>query len=245
MNLLTLYDTLWVYEGVSRHKREHGHPAVQLFLCLDGPFRLVFPDGTVESRACIVNALHPRLCDQPGLRIVLVNVEYGTGLAQRLRRRYLSVAPWLALDDAWADDLIARYQAGTWRDNPVLLFAPLLDCDPPPLADDRLAGVLDYLREHAEMPYSASSLARVANLSTSRLMHLFKELMQVPVCRYLQWRRMRLAFRLIGQGKNLTEAALLCGFADLSHFHRMFVRLFGLPPSQIIQKSSFVQVVVH
>lgn len=244
MNQLTLYESLWVYEGRSQRKREHGHPAIQLFLSPDEPFRLDFPGEQVECRACIVNALHPRLCDHEGVAIVLFNVEYETLASVRLKNAYLGERPYCVLDDSLAERLIALYQAGEWRSDPLRILEALLPADEVPPRDLRITRVLDYLKGDVECLYNTAELARLACLSESHFLHLFKEQMRIPVRKYLQWRRMRQALILLGQGKSLTEAALLCGFADLSHFNRTFQKMFGLPPSRVLQKSSFVQVQV-
>ncbi len=89
------------------------------------------------------------------------------------------------------------------------------------------------LREHPDKPHALDQVARKANLSPSRFLHLFKAATGVPFRRYRMWVRMGAAVRSMTAGRSLTEAALAAGFASSSHFSTAFREMFGLSPSQL------------
>ncbi|MCR9161291.1 MAG: helix-turn-helix domain-containing protein [Nannocystaceae bacterium] len=86
----------------------------------------------------------------------------------------------------------------------------------------------------------AGALGRT-QLSRSRFLHLFSEEVGSPWRTYLVWRRAQVAMSAASTGTSLTEAAHFAGYADLAHFSRQFVALFGVPPGQLVKASHFVQ----
>lgn len=76
-------------------------------------------------------------------------------------------------------------------------------------------------------------LARLTKLSESRLAHLFRRDVGIPVRQYRLALRMEQAVREIAAGGSLTRAAYAAGFADPAHFCRICRRMFGGPPSQL------------
>ena len=56
--------------------------------------------------------------------------------------------------------------------------------------------------------------------------------MGVPPHRYLTNVRLQRAAERLRAGAGVTETALDCGIANLSHFIRLFRRAYGVPPSR-------------
>jgi len=50
---------------------------------------------------------------------------------------------------------------------------------------------------------------------------------------YLLWLRITKALGIISEGRTLTEAAHVAGFADSAHFSRTFRRMFGIPAAAL------------
>ena len=85
-------------------------------------------------------------------------------------------------------------------------------------------------------------LTEVAYLSESRLLHLFKEEMGLPVRNYILWYKLKIVLEHILEGNALTTASYSAGFADQAHMTRTFTRMTGVPPSLLTKNSKFVQV---
>jgi len=108
--------------------------------------------------------------------------------------------------------------------------------------DQRVRAALDYLQAQPIKNVAARELADAVHLSESRLAHLFKQQVGIPVRRYLMWLRLMDAIEYAFAGKTLTDAAASAGFADSAHFTRTFQAMFGVQPSVVVQHSQFVQV---
>jgi AraC-like DNA-binding protein len=111
---------------------------------------------------------------------------------------------------------------------------------PEPL-DPRVAKTLDRMRTSDGQRASAADLARQVHLSTSRLSHLFKNQVGIPMRRHLLWLRLIEAVRAMLAPSSFTMAAHAAGFADAAHLSRTFRRMFGLSPSDFLKDSQFVQ----
>lgn len=96
----------------------------------------------------------------------------------------------------------------------------------------RVRRVLAYLRTaDADTDTSLAALAAHAALSESRLQHVFRESIGLPVRPYVLWLRLQRAIAAIGSGVPLAAAAAQAGFADAAHMTRTFRRMFGVTPA--------------
>ena len=102
----------------------------------------------------------------------------------------------------------------------------------------RVRRVLLYLsRQDLDRPAtSLARLAKVADLSPSRLMHIFTESLGIPLRPYLLWLRVQRAAGALAAGHTITEAAHLAHFADAPHLTRTFRRMFGVTPCELIRR---------
>jgi AraC-like DNA-binding protein len=98
--------------------------------------------------------------------------------------------------------------------------------------------VLEHLRrDHLERrETSLTTLARVAGLSRSRLMHVFTESVGIPLRPYLLWLRVQRAACALNSGYSVTEAAHLAGFSDAPHLARSLRRTLGATPRQVLRR---------
>lgn len=87
------------------------------------------------------------------------------------------------------------------------------------------------LHDAKEVP-RVSRLAREAGMSRESFSRAVRRKTGLPPSRYLHCLRIEKARWLLRQGKSITETALASGYADQSHFHRMFVRLCAITPGR-------------
>ena len=96
--------------------------------------------------------------------------------------------------------------------------------------------ILDAVRtmeNHIGNPVSLGTLAQNANISPRQLNRLFKDKLSRSTMGYYRDLRLDKAHNLLTNSPlPLTEIALAAGFANSSHFSRLFSQYFGRPPSE-------------
>ena len=126
------------------------------------------------------------------------------------------------------------------RDALILRLADgLLAADPSVSAGGRplrldsaaLARARDFLDSRRSVVRSVE-LERVAGLTRFELARQFRALYGTSPYRYSLQRRLDFARQELQRGQPLAQVALEAGFADQSHFTRMFVSVYGMPPGR-------------
>ena len=94
------------------------------------------------------------------------------------------------------------------------------------------AKVRDYLHAHATENPSPAQLAAIAKRHPTHVMRVFRQKTGVTIGDYIQAVKIDLACRLIRERElTLTQIASVCGFADQSHFIRVFRKAMAVSPS--------------
>jgi AraC-like DNA-binding protein len=201
---------------------------------LDGAWR--------RARGVLIDTDVGHAFDCAGQLTAIGWIEGESRLAAQLRDRVLDGRPYALLSEPLcgrlADGLgpAAGTAAGCpeayqrWRD---ALGCLAVDVTPEPGYDDRIAAVLDHLRATPSPPPSVEDLMQIAHLSQSRLQHLFRDQVGVPIRRYLLWHRYLTALSLLADGASVTRAAHAAGFADSAHLTRTAVRMNGFTPTKM------------
>jgi AraC-like DNA-binding protein len=102
--------------------------------------------------------------------------------------------------------------------------------------DARIVQAIKRMRDEPCEAHALAELCKHAGLSSSRFLHLFKEVTGVPLRRYRIWNRIGAAARAIARGASLTEAAHSAGFASSAHFSTAFRDMFGMMPSELFAR---------
>jgi len=220
--------------------KPHQHSALQLAVGFDRMPRIQLGGVWQHVHGVLVgtDVLHAFRCDGCLTAIGWIEGESRTG--QELREQVLEGRPYVVLDEVRclriAEALRPVLHASVSCDEAHARWRRALGelevgLAPEPELDPRIASVLEHLREAPSPPPSVGDLARIAYLSESRLQHVFREQVGVPIRRYLLWQRYLTALRLLADGSPVTEAAFAAGFADGAHLTRTAVRMNGYPPT--------------
>ena len=219
----------------------HHHSALQLTVGIDGVVGMDFGDGWASLHGALVDTDVPHAFDGSGGLFGLGWIESESPLGEGLRR-VLGGRKWAPLERETAAEIAAALapclgEAVTcdvahrrWRAAIAVVTGV---SDDRPVTDERIVAVLLHLRETPRPPPRVVDLARLAHLSESRLQHLFREQVGVPIRRYLLWHRLLTAMGLIADGHGVTEAAHLSGFADAAHLTRTMRRMNGVAPTEL------------
>lgn len=105
---------------------------------------------------------------------------------------------------------------------------------PGPLTLKQRRSLEDYVEVHIDQDLSLEQLARVAELSATRLKQHFKESFGVTPHQYVLTQRVRRAeFLLRHRRLPVAQVAQEVGFAHQSHLAQWMKRLLGVTPSQV------------
>ncbi len=102
--------------------------------------------------------------------------------------------------------------------------------------DARINKAIAYIKKDVSTHLTTHDIAKTVFLSESRLQHLFKENVGIPIRKYIHWQRLMTASKNIMSGQNFTTAAFESGFSDSPHFNRTFSKMFGMTPSDIFKQ---------
>ena len=98
--------------------------------------------------------------------------------------------------------------------------------------DDRVLAVIEHIGRHLTDPLTIADLASVANLSASRLGHLFAEQVGSSPQQFVQARRIGMAKQLLDlTNRPIADIAAEVGYPDPLYFSTRFRRQVGLSPS--------------
>ena len=232
---------------------EHRLGAAALCVGIDRPFRVLESESDLwrEGRSVLVppGCLHEIRVGGAILAILFVEPESDDYVALK---DAMSDGEWQCLYGLKEEATVLAALDEVWRQQPdAATIRGVLDCWVPapdpghrqPL-DSRIQRVIELMKEDLNRNQSLGELADCVSLSPTRLVHLFKEQVGVPIRRFRQWRRMREVAARIVRGETLTDAALSAGFADSSHFSRAFRNMFGITPSSIFGRAANVHIVI-
>jgi len=258
MNRLRIFknNTAILIIGSDVQATYHSHHALQVSFALSNSFRLAWETSTTSTECgefegvIIAPDLKHRLDGRSGVQaLLLIDPEHI--YAQLLTKKLLKggvVAPLpMSLLAPLKKRAATKSQSDVkelWSNNPITELLNVLLPSGTGLSqiDHRVRAALNYLQSQSIKNVAASELADVVHLSESRLAHLFKQQVGIPVRRYLMWLRLMDAIDSAFAGNSLTNAAAHAGFADSAHFSRTFQSMFGIQPSVVVQHSQFIQV---
>lgn len=102
-----------------------------------------------------------------------------------------------------------------------------------------IPAIREYIEAHVHEPIKVSQLAAVANVHPVYFARAFKASCGMSVLRYIRQRRVSAAAAVLGKKPvRLVDVANQFGFADQSHFTRVFREEFGASPSKFIAKAA-------
>lgn len=229
--------------GLTPHRNATG----VLAIALDGTIGVADDPGagtssyrTARSVLILPNSLHHLRID--GGRMAFLYVDpFGRDLAA-LRARMADIglrAAFDLIDEQNTIELFRNVAARRLAPERALQSArQLLGVAEGATPDARIVAAIKYIHEAPADSHTLAELSRRARLSTSRFLHLFKEVTCVPLRRYRIWVRIGAAARAVARGESLTDAAHGAGFSSSAHFSSAFRDMFGMMPSQLFAQLS-------
>lgn len=253
-NSYVLWPDLILFLGaLPKQVAQHQHPIIQLIIGLEKPFLKKSTEGVWEPYPSLLVA--PNIgheCDAADQHILSLSVDPDSSFGGYLVSEVLQSDDFISFpkeqlsyfDKNQVAELVHQGNHEALRQYVIGFFGGDQLSQKTHQKDDRIETVTTYLRNHLEEQISTQELCRLVFLSESRLLHLFKQEMGLPIRNYILWLRVTRALEQMMEGRSLTYAAQEAGFFDSSHMSRTFVRMLGINPAEIIKNSKFIQVSV-
>ncbi len=227
---------------------EHSHCVIQLFLSLDNPLQLIV-NGKQISGNCIMvnkNTRHIFSCDNK-IRVSIL-IEPSSSFAKELIKKidgdYLIYNNGLEHIQQKAALLLNTNDKRKYE-NFIQDFATYLGIKRnSKILDERIITLLEKLQNCDCYDHTIDSFAKSVCLSSSRLSHLFREQIGVPLKSYIIFHQLEKAFTVLLNGANITDAAMLAGFDSPSHFAATVKKWMGTPVSASMKDSDFLKVFI-
>jgi AraC-like DNA-binding protein len=241
-----------LYLGPMEDASEHSHHAVQLAIGLSGEFDLWIRGMNRKCRTVVIASDQPhRFAGRDGLHaIILIEQEYK--FAQTITDKHCNNRGSAEFDPALVSKEIETLRNLLDRPPDCQRFKEVCDAILKCLSgdgmgshlrDSRIDNAITLMRQLPDHKAPIHVVAEEVGLSESRLIHLFKEQVGIPIRRYLLWLRLVAAIEQALEGISLTTAAHNAGFADSAHLSRTFKQMFGITPSYLLKNSRFLQVI--
>ena len=229
----------------------HRHYPYQLVVCFDQEIIVGTTDGMEYcSNMLLIDSNVEHVCRDHGNSISLFfdpESEEGKAFRQKFISDRVNILPLDNINYIKADFEAFRCSPLPDMNRAVLLYNTILhlyvdrDIKLRP-TDTRIRQILEMLPTIPDKKISVKELAAAVYLSETRLIHLFKENMGIPIRRFLLWKRLLDAVKLIQGGETFTMSAIEAGFADYAHFSRTFKGMFGSSVESIFKNDRFVHV---
>ncbi len=220
----------------------HAHFAIQISISMQGPIWLRERRRAQkrQSGGWVLGSDQPHWMHGQGMGITIV-LDPLSSLGRRIAARIGNLGP-LALASPECSAIRGEFKscmARGWSPNDVRATVErVIDLIAPGAAtfrclDPRVQSVVDDLNCDSSENVRLQSLAARVGLSESRLAHLFRRDVGIPMRQYRLCLRAQEAILLIAAGRSLTDSAHTAGFADAAHFCRTCRRMFGTAPSDL------------
>lgn len=224
--------------------QEHAHHAIQICMGLEKP--IGFRDAKrfyQESRFFIIDSDSSHTIEAGDSRHAFLFIEPELTIAQKIREKFLTQEKIRVMDFAPFQEIASVLLENYFEPKSCQEIGEVVDRILFQLAGtNNLKQTLDYrigkaiqLISQADEKITPEWLAHNVELSESRLQHLFKEQVGVPIREYLLWRKLMQAIKSLSQFDFVTDAAHEGGFSDSAHFSRTFKRMFGITPTDILK----------
>lgn len=230
---------------------EHKHYALQLFLSIDKPLNLYVSGKLIAGKCVIVNHNVNHVFSTGNKLHLSIIIEPASNIAKQLEMK-MNGNDFRILNDFGIEKIqnIVFELAYCQKDNELNYYQYLIDTlyeyinldGKIKVYDNRIREVLNYTEKCTCTVHTISFLADMVSLSRSRLSHLFREQVGIPLKSYIQFHQMQKAFFALLSGKTITEAAMLANFDSPSHFAAVTKRMMGMPASLSSKNSVFLKV---
>jgi AraC-like DNA-binding protein len=238
-----------LFEGLIPDSSEHQHHALEIFIGLEGPVKLISRQSVHRGQILLMDANTLHRVPGPADRKVILIFDPESVVAASLKERFLMTTAIVDLSDQIDAPSIIKFLLETGSDLPIpamyrhVITQLRVTEQPVATPDERIRNVQLYLRSLNTKKASLADIAEQVHLSEGRLVHLFKEQVGIPLRRYQLWLRLIDSITYILQGYSLTASAHQAGFSDYAHLSRTFAQMFGYSLADIFKNRMAIEII--
>lgn len=234
---LFLWPDHWQVVGRLSANRPHRHISTSWLVGLDRPFRLQVEGRWRETRAAVVAPDVVQALDPCGARMWCAQLDPDCRLGRQLRT-WLDGHP--SADLPIPEETMSRLSlTGCEGVGQALADTIAALRQPPAPLDTRIRTVCELLRNELPEKVDVAALAARVEVSASRLSHLFREQVGVPLRRYLLHLKINRVLARWEPGKSMSALASEAGFYDQPHLVRTARNMFDALPSEYVTSGQF------
>lgn len=216
-----------LYEKSNYQTDHHQHYPIEIIVSQEGTFKITSSSRTYKNlKSVIIPSNLPHSFDCIGARCQLLFLDPLSTLGRKLTSQYnLQFQSEIIPNLSGLDSLV--------KDKKQLVkFASKIDIQTDNSLDERITNCIEAIHKNlCTSELTISQLTSFSYLSESRLSHLFKQQLGISIRQYILWKKISLAVIQSKSGFSMTECAHYAGFADSSHFNKVFYKMFGINPS--------------
>lgn len=247
--LFALEQDYIVMFGKEQNERQHSHYAIQLLI----PMNQITINDFVTTSAILIDS-YARHYVYGDAEILSLFINPNSTIGRRLKQSLLHLQDnkIVFLNNLNVKNCVSKFKDKTLTPAEIrqtannIIQQLLIDTSPVQPIDERISSLIAYIKssDFSELHYE--SAVQSVFLSKSRLTHLFKDEIGIPLGKYMMWKRLlRASIHLITSKTNITTVAHKYGFADASHFSRTFKDHFGTSPREIFRNAQKNSHLVH
>ncbi|MCR9066911.1 MAG: AraC family transcriptional regulator [Cytophagales bacterium] len=233
-----------VYAGQVAETKPHNHHAIEIIFGLTGRFALADSKNQQKEyyTALIPHNIKHQFINDSQIIPVFIYLDPFHNLAQQLSKSFNLQNEIIHVETLLSQEI--RDSFSLWLNGEHIDILELVNQITNQLTgnssheiyiENRIVASLDYIRSSLSTELRLDEVASSVHLSGSRYAHLFKEHLGIPFRRFVLWTRLQVTIESILKGNSLTTACYDGGFADLSHFTKTFITMFGVTPSSVLK----------
>jgi AraC-like DNA-binding protein len=223
---------------------EHTHLAMQICLGLEDTIKIYDQEKNMyEGRIIIIDSNTPHMIKAENKNNLFIFIEPTLLISRQIKEKYSLNKNIHIMDDITYQNYLDKFYTIYGKSISYDVIYKILEEFLESISqsnkrnlqiDFRIRKILTLLnQDHSQYPIN--SLSEVAELSESRLMHLFKTQIGVPIRKYILWRRLLKSIEYVSLGKSLSDSAMESGFSDVAHYNRTFKKMFGITPTEVLR----------
>lgn len=101
-----------------------------------------------------------------------------------------------------------------------------------PAVDNRIVSALIHISENVDRKILVKELASICCLSPFHFQRVFKQSIGLSVNAYIHQLKIEKSKQMLYQGAKISATAFDTGYFDQSHFHRVFKKMYIVPPAK-------------